>query len=415
MGGRRIAALASALAVATGLLGSSTVAGGAAPAPHLQADLARLRVQVLDALGGSTAQVTALRVDIGGLGIIASNSTTALRPASNNKLLVAEAALQRLGPKYRYVTPVYSSAPIRHGVIHGWLGIRASGDPTLSDASLTAMADALRRLGLRRVTGNLVLNASCFDIEDAAPGWQPGFVPNDIGPISGFAVGQNAWRTDPHFIAHPDMANLVLWRSALEAAGIKIDGENYVKRFHVSHRPLLVYRSGPLSAVVATMLTYSDNFYAEMLLDKLGRVTSGLGDRTNGLAAVFAEARSLHVRLVRDVDGSGLSYDDAESPNVLVDWLEATMRTRSGDTLKAGLPIACETGTLQYRLCRPGTTGRVEAKTGSLTGVDTLSGFTTTAVGQPVVFSILLSGDSNDATAIDHIDQAVAVIATTSY
>jgi serine-type D-Ala-D-Ala carboxypeptidase/endopeptidase (penicillin-binding protein 4) len=408
-GGRRRWLVGAVVALA-GAIVPSVGAGAQAPTA-----LAELRAEVLQALSGSTAGVMAFRADVAGLGTISLHPTTALRPASNNKLLVAETALQQLTPGFRYETDIYASAPISGGVIHGWLGIMASGDPTLSGLNFAVWVKALRQVGLRHVTGNLLLDASAFSDEHAAPGWKPGFVPDDVGPISGFAVDENSRRQDAQFIDHPDMGNLARWRSALAAGGITVGGENIVRPFSPALPPLVAHRSAPLSEIVDNMLTYSDNFVAEMLLDELGLELRGHGDRTDGLAAVRSEASALHVRLVRDVDGSGLSYDDRESPDTLVEWLEATMSTSSGPLLKAGLPIACETGTLQYRLCWSGTRGRVEAKTGTLDGVHTLSGFTTTAAGQAVVFSILLSGTTSDTAAIDHIDEAVHVLATTRY
>ena len=380
---------------------------GAAPASVLGS----LDAGVLQALSTSTATQVAFRADISGLGTIGLDSGIGLRPASNNKLLVGETALQQLGPGFRFVTGVYSSAPIRHGVVHGWLGIQAGGDPSLTTAQLAAMAEGLRKLGLRRVTGNLLLDDSARPIEDTAPGWKAGFVPEYCGPISGFAVDENEWRHDAHFVAHPDMGNLSLWRTMLTKDGIAVLGDNYVRRFHTTRQALLEHRSSPLSAIVESMLTWSDNFVAEMLLDAVGFARDGHGDRLDGLAAVHAEARALKVRLLEDVDGSGLSYDDSESPDTLVGWLEASMRTKVGPILKAGLPLACETGTLEYRMCWNGVKGRVQAKTGSLDGVNTLSGFATTASGRSVVFSILLSGVTNVTSALDSIDHAVAVLA----
>lgn len=403
------------LALVVGACAGTTVVvpSGAASAQQTSV-LGTLRSGMIHALAGSTAHETAFRADIAGLGTIGLGVATPLRPASNNKLFVAETALQQLTPAFRYETGVYASTPVQNGVIDGWLGIRASGDPTLTSANLVALAHDLYRLGLRRVTGNLLLDDSSFALEHTAPGWKAGFVPDDCGPISGFAVDENSWRQDAHYILHPDMGNLSLWRTILKQAGITVLGTNDVAPFATSLPPLVQHRSGPVGAIVREMVTNSDNFIAEMLLEELGLARGGYGDRQNGLTAVQAEAQTLHVRLVDDVDGSGLSYDDRESPDVLVDWLEAVMGTSSGQMLKEDLPVACQTGTLEFRMCSSGVRGRVEAKTGTLDGVHTLSGFTTTRAGQGVVFSILLSGTTDDLRAIAAIDRAVAVLATTN-
>lgn|GEM_PF-6486349 len=414
-----LAAVLGAMAPAAPSQAAPASPSRAAPAPAVRAapasGLTSLDAQVLQALSTSTASEVAFRADIAGLGTISLNPTEGLLPASNNKLLVGETALQQLGPGFRFVTGVYSSAPIRHGVIHGWLGIRSSGDPSLTTAELASLAAELHGLGLRHVTGYLLLDDTKFSVRDTAPGWKPGFTPQYCGPISGFAVDENSWRTDPQYLAHPDMGNLSRWRTLLKKAGITVRGHEYVRRFYTTRRPLVLHRSGPLSSIVGAMLTWSDNFIAEMLLDDVGLAREGHGDLLHGLAAVQAEARALKVGLLSDVDGSGLSYDDSESPDSLVGWLEASMRTPSGPVLKAGLPVACETGTLKTRMCWKGVAGRVEAKTGSLDYVHTLSGFTTTASGRNVVFSILLNATTNDTSALDSIDHAVAVLALSQY
>jgi D-alanyl-D-alanine carboxypeptidase/D-alanyl-D-alanine-endopeptidase (penicillin-binding protein 4) len=167
--------------------------------------------------------------------------------------------------------------------------------------------------------------------------------------------------------------------------------------------------------MVTQTLTYSDNFYAEMLLREAGAARSGHGCLATGVAAVRALAATMGVRLGVVKDGSGLSYDDRESPATLRAWLHAATRLATYpdiySTVYFGLAISCETGTLQERLCGPHTTGRVHAKTGTLDHVVALSGVTFTHSGRRVTFSFLLSGIHNMAKATRHLDAAVAVLA----
>ncbi|HUF90597.1 MAG TPA: D-alanyl-D-alanine carboxypeptidase/D-alanyl-D-alanine-endopeptidase [Gemmatimonadota bacterium] len=107
----------------------------------------------------------------------------ALLPASNMKLYTTAAALDRLGPDFQYTTSVYADGPLLPGgVLDGNLILVGRGDPSLSgrffaDSApyvLDKFADELRRAGVRRVTGRLIGDASFFDDELAARGWEVG-------------------------------------------------------------------------------------------------------------------------------------------------------------------------------------------------------------------------------------------------
>ena len=107
----------------------------------------------------------------------------ALLPASNMKLYTTAAALDRLGPDFQYVTSLYADGPVLPGgVLDGNLIVAGRGDPALSGRffadSATYVFDRfaaeLRRAGVRRITGRLIGDASYFDDQLAASGWEPG-------------------------------------------------------------------------------------------------------------------------------------------------------------------------------------------------------------------------------------------------
>ncbi|MEX2582461.1 MAG: D-alanyl-D-alanine carboxypeptidase/D-alanyl-D-alanine-endopeptidase, partial [Gemmatimonadota bacterium] len=99
-------------------------------------------------------------------------------PASNIKLLTGAAALETLGPEFRYRTTVASAAPARDGGIAGPLVVIGSGDPTFSarfseDARDTfrAWADSLRSLGVSRVAGGIIALDTAFVDPTLGEGW----------------------------------------------------------------------------------------------------------------------------------------------------------------------------------------------------------------------------------------------------
>ena len=158
-------------------------------------------------------------------------------------------------------------------------------------------------------------------------------------------------------------------------------------------------------------LTISDNFNAEMMLREAGYDRNRRGSRRGGIAAVDALAHHLGVRLGSIHDGSGLSFDDRESPASMVAWLTAISRLGTFPTVYAGMPISCETGTLEFRLCSKGIKGQVHAKTGTLDSVNTLSGFVRTRSGRIATFSVMLSGEHSSWTALEHLDAIVTAVA----
>lgn len=93
------------------------------------------------------------------------NAEEALIPASTIKLLVAGAALSRLGPKFRTNTIIKSDFLPEDGVLNGDLYIVGSGDPGLGTDSLKACAERLHASGLRKIEGNIRYDQSFFDTE----------------------------------------------------------------------------------------------------------------------------------------------------------------------------------------------------------------------------------------------------------
>ncbi|EFW11857.1 D-alanyl-D-alanine carboxypeptidase [Serratia symbiotica str. Tucson] len=92
-------------------------------------------------------------------------------PASTQKVLTALAALLQLGPNYRFTTMLESQGSITDGVLYGNLIARLSGDPTFKRQSLRHMVEILKKQGVHRITGNVLVDTSVFASHDKAPGW----------------------------------------------------------------------------------------------------------------------------------------------------------------------------------------------------------------------------------------------------
>ncbi len=109
--------------------------------------------------------------------LYARNEKVSLNAASNVKLVTAAAALARLGPEYRWKTALYGPARGSGrwlgpgGELPGDLYLKGAGDPTLTTQDLTELAADLAALGVRKVRGALVVDASAFDAVSVAPAY----------------------------------------------------------------------------------------------------------------------------------------------------------------------------------------------------------------------------------------------------
>lgn len=131
--------------------------------------------------------------------VYARGEKTGLNAASNVKIVTSAAALALLGPEYRWKTAVY--AQVRPGArwlnpggeLNGDLYLRGSGDPTLSTRDLNELAAELAALGLRRVRGGLVVDATLFEGSGVGPAYdQKGESAAFRAPSSAASLNNNA-------------------------------------------------------------------------------------------------------------------------------------------------------------------------------------------------------------------------------
>jgi D-alanyl-D-alanine carboxypeptidase/D-alanyl-D-alanine-endopeptidase (penicillin-binding protein 4) len=133
----------------------------------------------------------------GGERLIGVAADQAFVPASNQKLLVAAASLARLGPTYRFETPVWVDGEVDgDGVLHGTLWIEGSGDPSLVSETLWRMADEIRLRGVREVRGGIGVDARRFDAARIHPDWEPVSARAYEAPVSAFAANYSSFRIE---------------------------------------------------------------------------------------------------------------------------------------------------------------------------------------------------------------------------
>ncbi len=167
---------------------------------------------------------------------------------------------------------------------------------------------------------------------------------------------------------------------------------------------LAVYRSVRLSEIIKVVNKLSNNLYTEMLLFAIGR-TSGHAFTTRNAAAIVLQAldkAGIDTTGVVMVDGSGLSRYNLISPRQLVRLLQVMAASPYSGYFYESLPIMSVDGTLSRRLKGSRASGLIRAKTGTMTGVRSLSGYMTTYNNENLIFSII-SNDHPSTSAIDRV------------
>lgn len=116
----------------------------------------------------------------------------AFMPASTFKLLTGSAALDRLGPAFRFRTSASIEGPVVGGVARGRLVLRGGGDPFLNAADLDNLASTLERSGIRRISGPIDVDTTHFIDPPYMPGWSWDDFPYYYAPkISALSFEEN--------------------------------------------------------------------------------------------------------------------------------------------------------------------------------------------------------------------------------
>lgn len=187
---RRSLGLATAAALTAALaLTLPPTSAYAAPDPRLASRIQQVMADPRVPRVTSSARVLDART---GERLYSRNGATALIPASNTKILTAAAALETLGPGFTFRTDVYRRASVTKGVLDGRLYLKGFGDPTSRQADYASLARQVRRSGITRVTGQLVVDASYFDAVRYNPSWAKGYAQDYYaGEISALTVAPN--------------------------------------------------------------------------------------------------------------------------------------------------------------------------------------------------------------------------------
>ncbi|MFJ8468309.1 D-alanyl-D-alanine carboxypeptidase/D-alanyl-D-alanine endopeptidase [Streptomyces swartbergensis] len=401
----------SAGPVLTGLGGVSTVKS----APDGKALAKTLTPLLKDPALGPRPAAAVMDVTTGRR-LYGTASDAALTPASTTKIATAVAALSAMGADHRLTTRAALEPDTREVVLVG------GGDPTLTArealdgwASLRMLADrtaaALAQHGVRDVT--LSYDTTLY----AGSQKHPIGVNGNLALVSPLMVdeGRTDDSTSGPVTRVPDPAADAARRfgDLLKARGIKATSPGPSKAT-TRAKTLATVSSPPLSALVERMLTESDNDIAEALARQTAIATGHRADFADADRAINARLRKLGLPVEGAAfkDGSGLNRADRLTAGLLTALLAKAADPAHPELRPAltGLPVAGFTGTLTARYT-DGAAGVVRAKTGTLTGVNTLAGTVVDQDGRLLAFAFMANNTTNTAAAQKALDKAATTLA----
>ena len=437
-------------------------------------ELAALQAQLRAALGASALATSGIAVvDGNGRSLFARRERTPMTPASTFKVLVGAAALQTLGPDFRFSTTLESVDDPSGGKIRGDIYLVGTGDPLLTRDDLRGGVAAVARAGVRDISGAVVADASIFAGTEQNGAWEPDdlqygyaagtsalsldqgtvefhLVPTNVGirarirvlppssvvrvmggVVTSYAtlltIQRDAARNDFTFSGRVAAgAEQSFWRpvidlpryaadvtrTMLRERGVSVDGGVRAGIAPVAPYVLWRHRSPKLRDIVHEMMIESNNHFAEQLLRAVG-ATRGAGTEAGG--ALIERAVLVRGGVPQDglriVDGSGLAPSDRVAPLTLAMLLARTAVEPAGPLFVGALPRVGIEGTVRRRHVTSAR-GRARAKSGHIAHVNALTGYVQTMRHGRVAFAIIVNDRRADDGPVEAgIDRALDVLA----
>jgi serine-type D-Ala-D-Ala carboxypeptidase/endopeptidase (penicillin-binding protein 4) len=152
-------------------------------------------------------------------------------------------------------------------------------------------------------------------------------------------------------------------------------------------------RSPSVMSIITLTNMHSINLYAEHLLNQIGVFKYGSGDTGSGSQAIanFWKEKGLDTDGMYVSDGSGLSRFNAVSAQHLVAILQKMYESKNYKLFLGSLPVAGQSGTLRNVGKGTAASGRVKAKSGTMTRVKSYAGYVTTKSKRNIAFAIIVN------------------------
>lgn len=367
--------------------------------------------QINSILSGSTISNNSWTIlienDTGSVNYYQRSPTTGYAPASNTKIFTTSAALGLLGTNHYFETRIYTNGTFSGGVLTGDLNLVSEHDMTWNTsvfssarAGLDYIAGKLKTNGLTSVVGNVQCYGVCFYNRGST---------------------DTAHTTDSPGVYNGEAATA--FKAALIAQGISVSGTTSGQSgfnppgglFYTHKSSDLTYGGKPLRLDIACipLMKVSHNVMADELLRHIGYKLAGTDSYTAGANKVvpwLGNPAGVTTNGIVMEDGSGLSHNNRFSARQIL-TLDRYM-LGAFPSWDDGLPIGCVDGTISGRFCGTDGSGKVHAKTGSLSISIALSGYIDNKYdNRRYLFSFVANRASIDQTATRNaIDACVVVL-----
>lgn len=390
------------------------------------------------------------------------NEKYLLRPASNMKILTSAAGLLYLGKDYEFKTDLYYDGEISSDTLYGNLYVVGGCDPDFTTVDLYTFVDVLKSNNVSVINGNVYGDVSFKDSLYWGKGWMWDDDPSSDAPyLSALTINDNCvevsydsreklislnpktnyvdvkriesdeelfidrnWIERKNEIVikgkddkkkylvkinvlNPEMYFLKVFTEVLDSNQIKVLGNNEIKKLNDNFNYLAsVLRK--YSDVIVNLNKESDNLSAEMTLFALAEKFYGKpANAKNGINVLekMIDEIGLEPDNYRFADGSGVSHYNVLSAELLMKILKYFYEKKPElfSILYNSFPIGGIDGTLEYRMENKLVKENVHAKTGTLTGVSSLSGYLTNKKEHLIAFSIIMQnyiGSSSKAKEV---------------
>lgn len=354
--------------------------------------------------------------------LAALNADVPFVMASTAKIVTALAALDLLGPRWRWRTQAYATGPLWGGRMKGDLWIVGGGDPRLTSVELRQWLTQLRARGLHEIGGDLVVDRSAFLLHEGDHAGTP--VP---GPDRPHHARPDALAVDAGVRLAPQKVASLWQELGGRVSGRVREGDLTEGRADRDRLPLLdsdgepllplsTHLSPLLPEVVRDINKTSNNLAARHLMLSLARgfpVQAATLPRARDRLQGWLLRQGLVTGDIEIDNGSGLSRAERARPRAVAQLLRRAWSGRESRAFIDSLPVAGVDGTLAHRLLHGAATGQAFLKTGTLLDTRALAGFVRARSGR--VHAVAVFAHHPEAAratpAIDAVIEQVARLA----
>lgn len=309
-------------------------------------------------------------------------------PASTTKLFTAATALVKLGTEFQFETTLYIDRNAESRVTKN-IYLKGNGDPLLGIDDIEKLAVGFVKSGIKFIEEDIIVDESYFDTVREGPGWMWDDKPFQLSALSIRSIEPENYMGS-RAIATGNILKTKLIEKGISIGGKVISGEVPENTIIVSQ-----HLSPHLGEIIKLMNKPSDNWIAEFLFKTIGAEVKGVpGTWRKGREAIteFLYEMISDPSQHRFVDGSGLSRYNLVNSELLSQLLiYMHNQFEIMPEFLSSLPIAGVDGTLRNRMQGMYAEKTLRAKTGTLSGVSALAGYTRTVEGEVLAFGILIS------------------------